>query len=594
MSTLSKIRELLSPAQRRSAMMLFGFMLVGMALETIGIGLVIPVVALLTQPDLANHPLGRVLIESMGSPSRSSLIVVAMLALMVIYLLKNLFLTFLAWWQTRFAFNIEVELSQRLFTIYLRQPYTFHLQRNSSELFHNIGSEVGLFTSTVNHAILLVTEGLVLLGIGLLLLWVQPVGAVIVVLVLGGAAFLFHQATRRQISRWGELRYYHSERSVQHLIQGLGGAKDVKLLGRETDFINQYRIHNTQSARVGQLMATLQSMPRLWLELLMVVGLATLVLTMLVQGVDVTMIVPTLGLFAAAAFRLTPSVNRILIAVQSLRYELVVLDTLRAELALAAPEPIARTDAETARFRDCISMTGVSYTYANATVPALNNVTIRIGYGECVGLIGSSGSGKSTLVDVLLGLLAPQSGQVVVDGRDIQPDLRSWQDQIGYVPQSIYLTDDTLRRNVAFGLADDEIDEDAVRRALDAAQLTEFVTSLPNATQTFVGERGIRLSGGQRQRIGIARALYHDPAVLVLDEATSSLDLATEQSVMRAVNELQGTKTIVIVAHRLSTVENCARLYRLEAGKIVAEGTPHELLRRYAGLGSLNSTPVSQ
>jgi ATP-binding cassette, subfamily B, bacterial PglK len=594
MTTFSKIRELLTPSQRRGALILFGFMLVGMALETVGIGLVIPVVALLTQGDLASHPVGRGLIEWMGNPSRSSLIVVAMLALMVVYLLKNLFLTFLAWWQTRFAFNIDVELSQRLFTIYLRQPYTFHLQRNSSELFHNIASEVSLFTSTVKHAILLVTEGLVLLGIGLLLLWVQPVGAVIVVLVLGGAALLFHQATRHQISRWGELRYYHSERSVQHLIQGLGGAKDVKLLGRETDFINQYRIHNTQSARVGQLMATLQSMPRLWLELLMVVGLATLVLTMLAQGEEVTMIVPTLGLFAAAAFRLTPSVNRMLFAVQSLRYELVVLDTLRAELALPAPEPIARIDAETARFRECITVNGVTYTYANAAAPALSNISIRIGYGECVGLIGPSGSGKSTLVDVMLGLLTPEPGEVRVDGRDIQQDLRSWQDQIGYVPQSIYLTDDTLRRNVAFGLADDQIDDDAVRRALDAAQLSDFVASLPKGAETFVGERGIRLSGGQRQRIGIARALYHDPAVLVLDEATSSLDLATEQSVMQAVNELQGTKTILIVAHRLSTVENCDRLYRLEAGKVAAEGTPLELLRRYSGLENFSSTPVIQ
>lgn len=581
MSTFAKIRELLSPAQRGSALILFGFMLIGMALETLGIGLIIPIIALLTQADPTSHPVGRTVVELLGNPSRRSLIVDAMLALTAIYVLKNLFLTFLAWWQTRFAFGIEIDLSQRLFTIYLRQPYTFHLQRNSSELFQNIGSEVGLFTAAISNAILLVTETLVLIGIGLLLLSVQPVGALLVVLVLGGAAVLFHRATRHQISRWGELRYFHAERSVQHLMQGLGGAKDVKLLGRETEFINQFNIHNTEGARVGQLMVTLQSMPRLGLELLMVAGLTTLVLSMLAQGAEVRTIVPTLGLFAAAAFRLTPSVNRVLLAVQSLRYQIVVLDTLRVEFSLPAPEPVARTDSETARFRDSVRLQGVTYTYANAPAPALVDVSVRIGCGECVGFIGPSGSGKSTMVDVILGLLTPEHGRVMVDDRDIQLDPRSWQDQIGYVPQMIYLTDDTLRRNVAFGLGDDQIDDDAVRHALAAAQLSEFVASLPDGVETFVGERGIRLSGGQRQRIGIARALYHDPAVLVLDEATSSLDIAAEQSVMQAVNKLQGTKTILIVAHRLSTVENCERLYRLEAGRVVAEGKPTELLKRF-------------
>jgi ATP-binding cassette, subfamily B, bacterial PglK len=588
LSTFRKLRLLLTPAQRRAAIVLLGFMLIGMVLETLGVGLIIPTITLLTQSDLSKYPLAQEWIARVGSPGRSELIVWAMLALTALYLLKNLFLSFLSWWQTRFAFSIDMELSQRLFTIYLRQPYTFHLQRNSSELFHNVGSEVSMFTAMVNHAMLLVTEGLVLLGIGLLLLWVQPVGALVVGVVMGGAAILFHRATRRQISRWGELRYFHSEQSVQHLMQGLGGAKDVKLLGREADFLDQFKLHNVANARIGQWMTMMQSVPRLWLELLMVAGLATLVITMLAQGTDVALIVPTLGLFAAAAFRFTPSVNRVLFAVQSLRYEVVVLDTLSAELALPAPPPIAHADRETARFSESVALQNVTFTYANAATSALRDVSIHIGHGEAVGLIGPSGSGKSTLVDVLLGLLTPDRGQVLLDGRDIQPDLRAWQDQIGYVPQSIFLTDDTLRRNVAFGLADAQIDDAAVARALDAAQLSEFVAGLPDGMQTFVGERGIRLSGGQRQRIGIARALYHDPAVLVLDEATSSLDIAAEQSVMNAVGKLQGGKTILIVAHRLSTVATCDRLYRLENGEVSAEGTPAELLRQNAGIDNLN------
>jgi ABC-type multidrug transport system fused ATPase/permease subunit len=333
-------------------------------------------------------------------------------------------------------------------------------------------------------------------------------------------------------------------------------------------------VHNAQT-RVGQF-GHPAVLPRLWLELLAVVGLATLVIVMLAQGREMATIVPTLGLFAAAAFRLMPSVNRVLNSAQALRYYLPVVNTLREELKLAAPEQTARRQPgpATSGFQTEICLANICYTYPSAAAPALKNLIIRIRKGESVGFVGPSGSGKSTLVDVILGLLTPGAGQVLVDGENIQHDLRAWQDQIGYVPQSIYLTDDTLRRNVAFGLADEAIDDAAVKRAVRAAQLEEFVAGLPKGLETFVGERGIRLSGGQRQRIGIARALYHDPAVLVLDEATSALDMATERGVMQAVNALQGSKTLLIVAHRLSTVGGCDRLYRLEQGRIVEETVP--------------------
>jgi ABC-type multidrug transport system fused ATPase/permease subunit len=299
---------------------------------------------------------------------------------------------------------------------------------------------------------------------------------------------------------------------------------------------------------------------------------------MIGHGVEMASIVPTLALFAAAAFRLMPSVNRVLTAMQTLRYGLPVIDTLYEELKLEVPDAIDDFSEVSPGFRQEIRLNEVSYTYQGALSPALNGLALSIKVGEFVGFIGSSGSGKSTLVDIVLGLLPCDSGRIEVDGQDIQENMRAWQNQIGYVPQAIYLTDDTLRRNVAFGLPNEQIDDVAVQKAIKAAQLEEFVATLPEGLETVVGERGVRLSGGQRQRIGIARALYHDPSVLVLDEATSALDTATESGVMKAVNALQGSKTIIMVAHRLSTVEHCDRLYKLEQGRIVGEGTPQDML----------------
>ncbi len=579
MTTLQKFLQIFTSDQRRASIWILGLMFIGMVLETLGIGLVIPVLSLMTQSDLAaQYPAVVQWLNRLGNPSSEQLVIAGVMILVGVFAVKTLFLAFFAWQESRFTFGLRASLSQRLFTIYLRQPYTFHLQRNSAHLIRNSINEVSNFNAVLTQALSLITESLVLLGISSLLLLVEPLGALIVILVFGGTSWGFHFSTRARILRWGKARQYHEGLRIQHLQQGLGSVKDVKLLGRESDFLAQYSLHNTRSARAAQYHATLKKLPRLWLELLVVVGIAALILGLLAQGRNITSIVPTLGLFSAAAFRLMPSANRVLGAVQSLRYGLPVINILHEELKLAAPAPRVHATNSAPTFQNEIRLTDIGYTYHNAPTPALNKVSLLIQKGESVGLIGPSGSGKSTLVDVILGLLTPDAGQVAVDGQDIQQILRAWQDQIGYVPQSIYLTDDTLRRNVAFGLTNEQIDDIAVQHAIQAAQLEEFVASQPDGLESVVGERGIRLSGGQRQRVGIARALYHDPDVLVLDEATSALDTATESDVMQAVMAMQGSKTILVVAHRLSTVEHCDRLYRLEQGRIVEDGAPNEML----------------
>lgn len=577
---LLRFRGLLTPSQRRSALVLSGFLLVGTVLETLGVGLVVPLLALIVQPERAMQVPGfQFLLSRLGEPTQDQLIRLLTGGLVCLYLVKNLFLGFLAWRQTRFAFGIQAQLSQRLFAIYLRQPYTFHLQRNSAQLIRNVTGEVTIFTESIMSALLVFTELLVLSGIATLLLLVEPVGAIIVVAVLGGAGCIFYLVTRGRIAQWGAARQRHEGMRLQHLQQGLGGAKDVKLLGREQNFLDQYWLHNASSARAGQFQATIQQLPRLWLELLAVTGLATLVMVMVLRGGDMAAMVPTLGLFAAAAFRLMPSINRVLAGIQTLRYAGAVINNLSAEVTLETALPGRANDfPSTTGFHKNIRLVEIGFSYPGAANCALHGINMSIEKGESIGLIGASGSGKSTLVDVVLGLLTPDSGGVVVDGRDIQAGLRAWQDRIGYVPQSIYLSDDTLRSNVAFGLATAQIDDAAVLRAVKSARLDALVASLPDGLNTIVGERGIRLSGGQRQRVGIARALYHDPDVLVLDEATSALDVETEQEIMQAVRALKGVKTVLVVAHRLSTVSQCDRLYKIEQGRMVAEGHPGQLL----------------
>ena len=574
---LSKILGILTSKNRLDVSILIIIMFVGMILEMIGVSLVIPVVSILIQQDITvSYPFLQEILLELGNPNRDTLIIGVMLLLFITYLVKNLFLVFFAYKQARFNFNFQSELSQRLFTIYLRQPYTFHLQHNSALLVRNVRSEANMVASSVVAPIMaIIAEMMVLSGLTLLLIIVEPLGTIIVMFVFGLAALGFYLLTKGHVSRWGESRQYHDGLSLQHLNQGIDGAKEVKLLGRELEFLKAHYFHISESARMNQFQSTLQQIPRLWLELLGVLGLVTLVLVMINQEREISTILPMLGLFAAAAFRLMPSVNRILSAVQQLRYGYSSLDVLSEELSLSVE--ISKKNKST-ELTNKIELNQLSYSYPGSNIPSLSEISFEILKGQTIGIIGPSGSGKSTLVDVVLGLLPPTDGVVKIDNQDIQLDLRGWQDQLGYVPQSIYLTDDSIRRNIAFGLAEEQIDNAAVNKAIKAAQLENYISSLPSGVDTIVGERGVRLSGGQRQRIGIARALYHDPDILVLDEATSALDNITEQEVMKAIDELHYSKTIIIVAHRLSTVENCDSIYKLEKGRVVAKGTPAEII----------------
>jgi len=570
-----QIKKILLPEEQRKIFNFSALLLVGTLLEMVGIGLVVPVIATMTQPESIQAKFAMYHINFLKNFTEAQIVSSVVLGLVGFYCIKTLVLSAVIWKQNHYIYTVKASLSGRLFRGYLQQTWAFHLQRNSAALISKATSEVDVFINNVLQPfILLCTEGCALLGIVSLLVFIEPIGSLTAVSLLSLAMFSFQKFSRVRLLNWGKLRQYHDVLRIKALQQGLGGAKDVKLLGREADFIEQHANHNYGSALVNRKYKTMTDLPRLWIELFAVLGLCGLVLVILFQKKPLAMLIPTLGLFAVATFRIMPSLNRILSNVQSIRFGRLVLTTLSEEMCLFSDDSlVTRKNSIIRNFDTSLTLKSLQYQYAGASRQALKDIQLIIKPGMSIGFIGQSGAGKSTLVDIILGLLKPTRGQVLLDGMDIQADLRGWQDQIGYVPQTIYLTDDTLRRNIAFGLAETQIDNEAVLRAIKAAQLDSFIAELPEGLETLVGERGVRLSGGQRQRIGIARALYHDPAVLVLDEATSALDMATEQAVMEAVNALHGNKTLLIVAHRLSTVAHCDWVYRMDKGRIVDEGS---------------------
>lgn len=572
---ICKIFKVLNLKQKKLLLKNIVLSVLGVGWEALGIGMLIPIVSVMTKPTLngLDPRLDRAL-KLLGDPTQSDLLLYSTALFVAVYFLKVVFLAYAGWSQFKFTFGLHAELSEKLFATYLSQPYKFHLQRNSANLAHNISAEVSIF---VNNAVvpimLIIAEGLVFLGLGVVLVIVEPLGTFVAGFALGCAGLVFGYFTRQQLSEWSCSRHTHESQRSMHLMQGLTGIKEVILSNKANVFLERYSLHNNVSAVIGYKRSTLQLLPRLWLELLTSLGVAGLIVVMKMQGITPVQMVPVLAVFAAVAFRLIPSANRLMNSLQSLRFGWTCIGRIEQEMNIPLLKP-TESNKQLTLERE-ISILDLDFSYSNGedTRKVLKNINLTIKRGECIGFVGKSGSGKSTLADILLGLHRPDTGKVLVDGVSIFENLTSWQSQIGYVPQSIYLTDESILKNIAFGMADEEIDHAAINEALRAAQLLEFVASLPDGVNTEVGERGVRLSGGQRQRIGIARALYHQPQVLVLDEATSALDMATEEDFMEAVWALAKEKTVLIVAHRLTTLKRCDRIYSFSDGQIVQQET---------------------
>ena len=573
--TLRKLWALVPPNMRFQTIWQVLLMIVGSVLEMIGIALIMPIVTVITDStNGTNNSILKPVYVRLGILKSTDIVVFVLLLLAFVFAVKSVFSVYLNWAQIDFGRRIEQDISSKLFQSFMNRPYLFHLQRNSADLIYSINSEVGQFSGAIVLILSVLSETLVVAALGVLVLYTNLWASISTLLMLLVAAIIYNRVVRRQLNSLAVTLKKESPKKIQYVSQGFGGIKDVTVLGLSESFTTQFDKQNLLLGKTASRYGMLTKVPAIWIEFVAVLGLVVTILVMLTQETDPTRIAPVLGLLTAVSFRFVPSTNRLIVATNRLRVVRPAIDSIYNEVQSSSDRvKLVHLGA----FKSQIEMRNLSFSYPNTIAPSLQNTNVVVRKGETVGFIGPSGAGKSTLVDVVLGLLPPTSGELLIDGIDMYKNNLEWQSTIGYVAQSIYLIDDTIRRNVAFGIAEHEIDDVALERALRSAQLWDFVDGLPEKTQTIVGERGVRVSGGQRQRIGIARALYHEPQVLVLDEATSSLDIETETEVMSAIRALHGFKTILIVAHRLSTVQHCDRVYKIEDATIVGEGTLEEL-----------------
>lgn len=553
-------------------------MIIAALFETLGIGLIVPFVGIITNPTIVKE---QIILSNVydffNFNSILSFTIFSVIILLIVFMLKNLYLLLFNYLQFRLILNQQVKLAQKLFKEYLTKPYSFHLQRNSSDLLRNVNEEVPkVFQGIIISVFQLSTEILVTICILVLLLASAPLATITSMFLLGSSVFLFFKFFRKKITSLGKEQQIVSGKVIKWINQGLGASKEVKVYGRESFFINAYTSQSQTKANNSRYMKMLEQFPRLFIETLLVTIVLLTMLIIVFQGTDTSKIVSTMALFTMAAFRLMPSITRIVSLTTTIRYSLPALSVIHKDLHVDKSmknininQEQKLLDGGKKSFSQSIRLENVSFRYPNQTEYTVKDLTLTIGIGESVAFIGESGAGKSTVVDIILGLLNPDKGRVLVDDTQLSLIKTLWQKKIGYIPQSIYLSDDTIRANVAFGIEQQEVNDEAVWKALEQANLKEFVEKLPGRLETKVGERGVCLSGGQRQRIGIARALYHDPEIIFMDEATSALDNETEGEIMKAIDSLKGRKTLIIIAHRLTTIKNCDVVFRVKKGRIV-------------------------
>ena len=551
-------------------------MILGAILEAIGIGAILPLISIMGNPDfLTVYPKATKYAGIFGIMTHIQFIITATFLLLILYIIKNIYLAWQNKIQIDFAVQNQIYYSEELLTEYLQKPYLYHLNHNTATLLRNVNSGgVIVFSLIMVSMFTLLTEIITAVTIWLMLVMIDAFTAIIVAGFIGSLLYFIIKGFRKKITEQGKIQNEYSALYIKCINQSLGAIKETKVSCKEEFFLDAFRKAYFEYGKANGKFLFMNQLPRMLIETIIVCGLLLLIITKLMLGNQPEEIVPLLGVLALAAFRLMPSANRIVNLSNGIRFQMPLFNELYEDLLIiknkgaketetCLQKPESRMD-----FENVVSVEELSFAYPEIEKQVLNNISFSIPKGKFVGIVGPSGAGKTTFVDILLGLLAPSKGKISVDGKNIYDDIRTWQANLAYVPQSIYLIiDGTIRENIALGVDKKEINDALINKVLQMAELYDFVQELPAGIDTTVGERGVKLSGGQRQRIGIARALYYQPQVLVLDEATSALDNETEKSITDTILKLKGQITIIAVAHRLTTLAQCDFKVKFENGK---------------------------
>ena len=581
---LRKILILLGE-ERRKLPKLFMFFFGVSVLDLAGLGLIGPYVALVINAQTSSGPFKDFALF-LGLPTESQkLLLLLSLLLFCVFLAKTIAAIGIHSMIIRFSEHQQARLRSFLMQAYQNLPYEDYLRRNSSEYIYNIQNLTQQFSEgVVLTGMRTLSDGIIAVAILGVLAWTDGLALLLLISLLGTMVFGYDLCLHRQVSGYGIKANQAATQVVKGIHEGVEGLKEIRILGQESHF---HRIVHDEARKYSDYRARHQiisTIPRYSLEWLMVTFVVLLVIVFLISHLPLSSLIPTLSVFGLAAMRLLPMVNTLSYSLTSLRFHRDAVLRLHRDISQLQKIRLAPSRIEPvspASFED-LKLHGIRFRYPQATQDALIHLSLEIRAGESIGLIGTSGSGKTTLVDVLLGLLEPQDGEILYNGGSLSERLNEWCSQVAYLPQEVFLVDDTLRHNVALGVDDAKIDTPCLHKALQQARLQELVSQLPNGVNTRLGERGVRLSGGQRQRVALARAFYHGRSVLVLDEATSALDNKTEREIVSEIQKLKGEKTILVVAHRLTTVEHCDRIYRLERGRIIEEGSAKQMLHAVA------------
>lgn len=572
---LNKINYVLNKKQKINLMVLLVVIFIGAFVELLGVSAIMPVIEVAMNPAVIDEKWYLILImDTMGFSDANEVLVFWALLLIVIYILKNIYVTMMYNLQYRFIFNNQQRLSVKMMKSYMKQDYLFHVSKNVAEFQRNITNDVNGFFTVVLNVLQFLAEFSVSVVLVVFLFVQDWVSTVAVASLLFLFLLFFAGFFKKVLVKKGEESRQANLLVTKWLLQSFSGIKEVKVTNAEPFFISNYDKQYKKCATVQRQQSILTYLPRPVMETVCICSLLfAMIIKLTVAKSDITSFVTTLSVFAVASFRMLPSFNKITGYLSGMMFNKPSIDAVYNDLkeieALLDKKTVDRQDTREVTFEDCIKLNNVSFQYPENDKWVLRHADLEIKKNTSVALIGASGAGKTTAADLILGILEPQEGAVTIDGINIKECMSSWHENIGYIPQTIYLMDDTIRANIAFGVPEAEIDDEAIEQAMKEAQLDAFVHSLKEGTGTVVGDRGVKLSGGQRQRIGIARALYRNPKVLVLDEATSALDNETEKEVMQAIDGLHGTRTMIVIAHRLSTIKKCDRIYEVGNGLII-------------------------